>query len=99
MGLQGVAVNGTAIAGHLAPKLRRIPVLLVLRQNDEAGIEAAGRWLEKLPDARLLDYPYGEGEKDLNDQVVMRGLKSTAEDVRDAMIRAGTRPLVGKRRG
>jgi DNA primase len=91
MGFQGVAVNGTGIAGHLVPRLLKERQLFILRQNDEAGVEAAERWLEKLPKARLLEHPYKEGEKDLNDQVVKGGLKQTGEMVRRSLERAAQR--------
>lgn len=92
MGLQGVAANGTGIAGYLLPELRQIPQLLLLPQNDPAGAEAVARWVEKLPRARCLAHPFGDGEKDLNDQVVKYGLEAAADAVRDSLARAGIRP-------
>ncbi len=79
MGFQGVAVNGTGIARHLLPKLREVRHLCILGQNDEAGQTAVGRWLDKLPNAKLLAYPFMDGEKDLNDQVKRKGLNAVRE--------------------
>lgn len=85
MGFQGVAVNGTGIASHLLPKLRKVRHLFILGQNDDAGVEAVQRWAEKLPNARLLDHRYRAGEKDLNDQVREKGLNSIAADTRESL--------------
>ncbi|MGA9531513.1 MAG: CHC2 zinc finger domain-containing protein [Anaerolineales bacterium] len=43
MGFQGVAVNGTGIASHLLPKLRKVRGLFILGQNDEEGLDAVQR--------------------------------------------------------
>jgi DNA primase len=81
MGFQGVAVNGTGIANHLLPKLRKVRGLFILGQNDEAGLEAVQRWLEKLPNASLLKSSFGPGDKDLNDRVCQVGLAQTREQI------------------
>lgn len=88
MGFQGIAVNGTGIASHLLPKLRKVRDLFVLGQNDGAGIEAVNRWLDKLPNALLLEYPFNDGEKDLNDQVKHMGLKSIERAIRESLSQA-----------
>ena len=89
MGLQGLAANGTGIAGYLLRELRRLPVLLILPQNDPAGREAARRWREKLGHARLLDHAFAAEEKDLNDQVLRLGLTETARRLRESMAALG----------
>jgi DNA primase len=89
MGLQGAAVNGTGIAGYLLPELRKVPMLVLLPQNDPAGREAVARWKEKLPNARTLEHPFSETEKDLNDQVVACGMERTTKLVRQSLTEAG----------
>jgi DNA primase len=85
MGFQGTSVNGTGIAGYLLTKLQRVPVLALLPQNDQAGMDAVARWAEKLPQARLLDHPFQEGEKDLNDQVRTRGFEWVSAELRQSL--------------
>jgi hypothetical protein len=41
--------------------------------------------VEKLPQARLLDHPFLEGEKDLNDQIRARGLGKIATELRQSL--------------
>lgn len=89
MGFQGAAVNGTGIAGYLLPALRRIPILLLLPQNDPAGREAVSRWQERLPHARIIDHRFQQDEKDLNDQVVAYGLEETESLLRRSMESLG----------
>jgi DNA primase len=89
MGFQGAAVGGTGIASYLVPRLSRYDVV-ILPQNDDRGREAAQRWTETLPKSRALwDYPYAEGEKDLNDQVKRHGLAETAGILRSALSEVG----------
>jgi len=88
MGFQGVAANGTGIAGYLLPVLRNIQFLLILPQNDPAGRDAVWRWKEKLPNAKIIDHPFLEGEKDLNDQVIAYGLAKTAALLRCSFEKA-----------
>jgi DNA primase len=95
MGFQGVAVNGTGIAGYLLPSLQRITVLLLLSQNDPAGREAVSRWQAKLPNARVIDHPFLEGEKDLNDQVVAYGLVKTTSLIRRSLENSGVMNGIG----
>ncbi len=89
MGFQGTAAGGTGIAGYLLPGLRRVPVLAILPQNDQAGVECVERWKRALPRARLLDHPFAGDEKDLNDQVRRHGLRRTAEVIRRSLAGAG----------
>jgi len=89
MGFQGTAVNGTGIPGYLLPSLQRIPILLLLSQNDPAGCEAIFRWQAKLPNSRLIDHPFLEGEKDLNDQVAAYGLEKTTSLLRRSLKKVG----------
>ena len=85
MGFQGTAVNGTGIASYLLSRLRKVPVLVLLPQNDQAGVDAVARWVEKLPRGRLLDHHFREGEKDLNDQIRARGLEKIAAELRQSL--------------
>ena len=85
MGFQGTAVNGTGIASYLLSRLRKVPVLVLLPQNDQAGVDAVARWVEKLPRGRLLDHPFLAGEKDLNDQIRARGLEKIAAELRQSL--------------
>jgi DNA primase len=89
MGFQGAAVNGTGIPGYLLPALRRVPILLLLPQNDPAGLEAVSHWQERLPHARLIDHRFQQGEKDLNDQVVAYGQEETESLLRRSMESLG----------
>ncbi len=95
MGLQGAAVNGTGIAGYLLPGLGKVPVLVLLPQNDSAGREAVARWKEKLPKARILEHAFSEGEKDLNDQVAACGMERTADLIRQSIVKVGVEIEVG----
>jgi DNA primase len=88
LGFQGIAVNGTGIASHLLPKLRKVRGLFILGQNDGAGADAVNRWLEKLSNALLLQYPFNDGEKDLNDQVKHKGLNSTRRAIQESLSQA-----------
>jgi len=95
MGFQGAAVGGTGIASYLVPQLSRFDVV-ILPQNDERGREAVQKWAELLPKARVLwDYPYDEGDKDLNDQVKRRGLAESSATLRRALLQIGIRIEVG----
>lgn len=95
MGFQGVAVNGTGLAIALAEKLNRLPALVILPQNDEAGAAAVAKWMELLPHARLLDHmPWGtraDGtpQKDLNDLWVREGRQRAFVVIQEAMAQAG----------
>lgn len=89
MGFQGAAVGGTGIASYLVKDLEKVRDLVILPQNDERGHEAAQRWRDLLPHARLLDHPYQEGEKDLNDQVRRHGLSMTRDVLLKSLKKAG----------
>lgn len=89
MGFQGAGVGGTGIASYLVKDLERLPDLVILPQNDERGREAVHHWRDLLPHARLLDHPYQEGEKDLNDQVRRHGLSMTRDVLLESLEKAG----------
>jgi hypothetical protein len=89
MGFQGAAVGGTGIASYLVKDLERVRDLVILPQNDERGHEAAQRWRELLPHARLLNHTYQKGEKDLNDQVRRHGLSMTRDAFLKSLEKAG----------
>ena len=89
MGFQGTAVGGTGIASYLIPRLSRFHVV-ILPQNDDRGREAVQRWAELLPKVRVLwEYPFSEGEKDLNDQVRSCGLSATRKTLVTALAEVG----------
>jgi DNA primase len=95
MGFQGAAVGGTGIASYLIPRLSKYDVV-ILPQNDDRGREAVQRWIEVLPKARVLsEYPYAEGEKDLNDQVKRYGLAESSAMLRRALTQVGVRIEIG----
>ena len=89
MGFHGAAVGGTGIASYLVKDLEKVRDLVILPQNDERGREAAQNWRELLPHARLLDHPYQEEEKDINDQVRRYGLSGTREVLLKSLEKAG----------
>lgn len=90
MGFQGTAVGGTGIASYLLTELKQVPDLIFLPQNDERGREAVMTWKEQLPNARVLEgHPYGDDEKDINDQVKKYGLAETARILRQSLEEIG----------
>ena len=89
MGFQGAAVGGTGIASYLLPKLMRFNVV-ILPQNDERGREAVGRWIKLLPNPRVLsNFPFEQGEKDLNDHVRRHELTETRKTLLSALSEVG----------
>jgi len=85
MGFQGAAVGGTGIASYLLANLKRYDVV-ILPQNDERGREATTFWSELLPKSRVMwEYPYKQGEKDVNDQVCKYGFSKTKEIIIKAL--------------
>jgi len=95
MGYQGAAVGGTGIASYLLQALKKFD-LVILPQNDERGQGAVRTWSELLVKARVLwDYPYAEGEKDLNDQVKRCGLAESSATLRRALLQVGVRIEIG----
>jgi DNA primase len=85
MGYQGTGVNGTGLAYYLASALKRFPIIGILPQNDEAGMDAIERWKIELPHARILKIPYKKGEKDVNDLLRIYGKEETKKIIDEAL--------------
>ena len=83
------AINGTGIAHHLLPLLQRRKYLGILPQNDEASAEAVRLWKEKLPQARVIEIPWLETEKDLNDLYTGRGKAAARSILLKALHKVG----------
>ncbi len=98
LGYQGLAVNGTGLALPLAEKLRRVPFLAILPQNDAAGRDAVEKWRELLPRARVLaEIPWGQKadgapQKDFNDLWLAEGQEKAAQVLLRAMQSVGLAP-------
>lgn len=85
MGFQGVGVTGTGIAYYLMTQLKNIPILAILPQNDEAGKKAVEKWMDELPQARLLNVSYRQDQKDLNDLVAEYGIQKTKQTLTELL--------------
>ena len=88
MGLQGVGVNGTGMSKEQIADLSAYPHIAILPQNDDAGREGVAKWKLAIPQAFMLDIPYKEGEKDVNDLVRRYGFDATGMMITDAIANA-----------
>ena len=72
-GVQAVAVMGTALRGQRAEKLRSVPALYFIPDNDTSGMKAVQEWRQAVGHGTIVELP--DGVKDVNDLDQAGGLE------------------------
>ena len=76
LGFQTVATNGTALSKRMAASLEPFTDVRIVPQNDMPSVNAANKWAEILPKARIVLPEYIAGQqKDINDILMQEGEK------------------------